>query len=114
MRKHLRKRMCKCSPASQGPAHLSSVRPGVHPVLLNSPTALPWLHLAAHKARGPGSAAAAVVASLRLKHKAAIAHGQASCQRNCVGWPAAAGPLALLRLALFAARAAMLVSINDI
>jgi hypothetical protein len=34
---------------------------------------LPYLHLAAHKPRGPGFAAAAVDASLRLNHKAAIA-----------------------------------------
>jgi len=40
--------------------------------LRSSSTTLPQLHLAAHKARGPGFAAAAVVVSLRLKHKAAI------------------------------------------
>jgi hypothetical protein len=34
---------------------------------------LPYLHLAAHKPRGPGFAAAAVDASLRSNHKAAIA-----------------------------------------
>jgi hypothetical protein len=60
-------------PATQGPAHLARVRPGVHPDLRNSSTTLPYLHLATHKPRGPGSAAAAVVASLRLNHKAAIA-----------------------------------------
>jgi hypothetical protein len=45
----------------------------VHPDLRSSSTTLPFLHLAAHKPRGPGFAASAVDASLRLNHKAAIA-----------------------------------------
>jgi len=68
----------------------------VHPDLRSSSTTLPYLHLAADKPRGPGFAAAAVDASLRLKHNAAIALGQASCQRTCEGRPVIAGPLAFL------------------